>query len=148
SSELAQRDTRLQVTADVKFAFYQVLRRQGEVELARDTLRLVSDLRRRIQVQVEVGEAARLELTRAEAEEAASQVRVKSAELEALTAMAALRAVIGGTLPGNIPVEGAIAPAVTLPPLEDLKKDVLATHPALSAAQSDVRYSEALLNSE
>jgi cobalt-zinc-cadmium efflux system outer membrane protein len=67
SSELAKAEMRLAVRGGVKQSFYEVLRRKGEVELSRTNLRLVEELRGRIETQVKVGEAARLELTRADA---------------------------------------------------------------------------------
>ncbi|MEO8128665.1 MAG: TolC family protein, partial [Bryobacteraceae bacterium] len=68
SSEIGMAETRLAIQAAVKHSFYEVLRRRDETELARGTLQLLEDLQRRIAVQVQVGEAARLALTRADAE--------------------------------------------------------------------------------
>ena len=92
SAEYTLRETRLAVRSAVKQAFYEVLRRQGEVDLVRGDLGLVVDLRRRVQAQVQAGEAARLELTRADAELAAASIRARSSELRLSTALAGLRA--------------------------------------------------------
>jgi cobalt-zinc-cadmium efflux system outer membrane protein len=148
TAELARRNEGLSVTADVKFAFYDVLRRQGQVDLTEETLRLAADLRRRIEVQVDVGEAARLELTRAETEESADEAQVRGARLQLLTAKAALRAVVGEALPDQFNAQGNLTAAVTLPSLDDLKKDVLAQHPALAEAQSEVRLADAEVDHE
>ncbi len=85
SAELVALEIRRTVRGAVKQAFYEVLRRQSEVRLSEENLRLIEDLRRRVQVQVEVGEAARLELTRAEAEVATAQTLARGAQLRYLT---------------------------------------------------------------
>ena len=66
---------RLSLAADVKRAFYDVVRRKEELAQARDNLSLVEDLRRRVRLEVEVGEKGKLELTRAEAEFSAHVLR-------------------------------------------------------------------------
>ena len=67
-SKFSQQGVVRSVQADTKHAFYNVLRQREEVEHTRENLQLVEDLRRRVEVEVNVGERGRLELTRAEAE--------------------------------------------------------------------------------
>ena len=74
------------------------LRRTREMQLAQGNVELLEDLRRRIQVQVDVGEAARLELTRAEAEVASARIAVRSAELRHAAALSQLYAAVGAPL--------------------------------------------------
>ena len=136
------------VRAAVKQAFYDVLRRQGEVELARENLRLIEDLRRRIQVQVDVGEADRLELTRSESEVAIARTFFRSAEPLLFSAIASLRSLTGTALPLDLKLEGQLSPPVTLPPIEELRREVLERHPALAQALAEVRRSEARLRLE
>lgn len=69
SSEYALLGTRLAVLTAVRRNFYQALRRRNEFTILPENVRLVEEFRKRIQVRVEVGEAGRLELYRAEAEE-------------------------------------------------------------------------------
>ena len=78
---------------------------QREMQLAEGNVELLEDLRRRIQVQVNVGEAARLELTRAEAEVASARIAVRSAELRQAAALSALYAAVGSPL-GQVEPEG------------------------------------------
>ena len=68
-------ETRLAVLSQVRRTFYQVLRREAEINTANENLRLVEDLRKRIQVRVDVGEVGRLELIRAEAEVASARTQ-------------------------------------------------------------------------
>jgi cobalt-zinc-cadmium efflux system outer membrane protein len=148
SSEFGQLEARLGVRTAVKQAFYLVLRRRAEIELARENLHLVEDLRRRIQVQVNVGEAARLELTRADAELATAQTFVNSAQLRFLNAVASLRTAVSAPLPPNADPRGALQISVHLPPLDVLQKEMLAHHPGLSLARSEIERAQRALNTE
>ena len=76
SSRFGQQAVTLSVVADVKHAFYNALRRREEIDHAQENLQLVEDLRRRVEVSVNVGEEGRLELTRAEAELGRAQFAV------------------------------------------------------------------------
>lgn len=147
SSEQAMREVRLAVRSTVKQAFFDVLRRDAEMDLAEGNLKLIDDLRRRIAVQVDVGEAARLELIRADAEVASARIQVRSSELRRATAIAGLRAAIGGPL-GEFKPEGKLDSPGILPPLNTLREEVLERHPGLSQAQAEIRRSEARLGLE
>jgi cobalt-zinc-cadmium efflux system outer membrane protein len=142
TAEYSLAEARLAVRGAVKQAFYEALRRRRETELAQGTLNLLEDLRRRIQVQVEVGEAARLELTRAEAEAASARIAVRSAELRYQAALSALYAAVGAPLNGLEPV-GEPQSVSLLPPLRDLQQEMLAKHPSLAVAESQIRVAEA-----
>lgn len=148
SSEFSLADVRLSVRAAVKQAFYQLLRRKGEIQLYEENLKLVEDLRRRIQVQVDVGEAARLELTRAEAEVATARTYARSAQLRLISALAALRAAMNSPIPPNIEPKGSLDPPLTLPSLDSLKTEVLNNHPALAQTRAEIRRAEARLRTE
>jgi len=148
SSEYGQLEARLGVRTGVKQAFYLVLRRKSEIGLARENLRLVEDLRRRILVQVNVGEAARLELTRADAEVATAQTFVNSAHLRFLNAVASLRTAVSAPLPPNVDARGALQISIHLPPLDVLQKEMMAHHPGLSLARSEIERAQRRLNTE
>jgi cobalt-zinc-cadmium efflux system outer membrane protein len=143
SSELALAQTKLSVLAGVRRAFFQVLRRRSEIDISRETLKLVEDLRQRIQVRVDVGEAGRLELIRADAEVATARTLANSAELQLINAIAQLQAAIGSPLEPGSMVEGNLDAAAVLPPLEDIRKEALSRHPLLQLAQAEIRRAEA-----
>jgi cobalt-zinc-cadmium efflux system outer membrane protein len=147
SSLHALLETRLLVRAAVKQAFYQVLRRKGEVELSRGNLQLLEDLRRRIEVQVQVGEAARLELTRADAELATARIQSQSAELRLAAALSALSSAVGISLQQRDP-RGSLDPPAALPPLDALRDRVLRKHPTVALAESETRRAGAVLDNE
>jgi outer membrane protein, heavy metal efflux system len=144
SGRFALAESRLAVRWAVKQAFYEAMRRRRESDLARGTLQLVEDLRRRIEAQVKLGEAALLELTRADAEVAAARIQAQSAELRRQAALAALSAAVGGPL-GAVEPDGPLDQPTTLPPLEVLREQVVGAHPSVALAESERRRAEAIL---
>jgi outer membrane protein, heavy metal efflux system len=139
SSQFGQSAIMLSVTADAKRAFYNVLRRREEISHAQENLQLVQDLRRRVTVEVHVGEKGRLELTRAQAELARAEFTLRSAQLEYANAIALLRLTIAAPAGANLDPRGKLEPRVVLPPLEQLRVEVLRTHPAVAQSQADVQ---------
>jgi outer membrane protein, heavy metal efflux system len=88
-------ETRLNLTADVKVAFYNLLLAQREQELAKQNLVIVEDVRRIVQTRVKLGEAPQFELIKAEVEvlkanqvvkRTENAVRVNRVVLDTLTA--------------------------------------------------------------
>jgi len=148
SSELALAETRLAILTNVQQSFYQVLRRDGEIAIADETLRLVQDLRDRIRVRVEVGEVGRLELIRAEAEVASARTIAANARIQRVSALAGFRAAVGGDLAATLEPAGALGAAAAPPPLDVLKKEVLERHPALGYFRSEMRRAESQLSYE
>ncbi len=148
SSLAAQETVKLSVVADTKRAFYNALRRREEVEHAQENLRLVEDLRRRVEVQVNVGELGRLELTRAEAELGRARFSVTSAQLEYANAIARLRVTIAGDLDVNLDPQGAFEGPISLPPLQQLRAQIVSTHPVLRQSRSAIAASIATVDRE
>jgi cobalt-zinc-cadmium efflux system outer membrane protein len=148
SSRFALAETRLGVRASVKQAFYEALRRKGEMDLAQGNLQLLEDLQRRIGVQVNVGEAARLELVRADAEVSTACIQLQSSRLRLTSALSVLHAAIGAPLDRQIDPQGVLDAAVLLPSLDVLRKEVLARHPAVALAENETRRANARLDLE
>ncbi len=140
---------RLSVAGNVKRAFYDVLRRKEQFAYANDNLVLVEDLRRRTSLEVQVGEKGKLELTRAEAELARARAAVKSADVQLANSRAVLKAVIGAPVEENFDPQGTPGSSGTsLPPLGQLRQQVLATHPALSEAATRTQQAQTLVDHE
>jgi outer membrane protein, heavy metal efflux system len=148
SSRFAQQAVGLSVIADTKHAFYNALRRREEIEHARENLQLVQDLRRRVEVSVNVGEEGRLELTRAEAELGRAQFSVSSAQLEYANAIALLRVTIAGSLDANLDPQGEFEPRISLPPLNQLRELVMQQHPVIAQSRADIDTAIATLDHE
>jgi len=148
SSEIALSEIRLGVLSSVRRAFYHALHRKSEIQLAAERLRMIEDLRRRIQVRVDVGEAGRLELLRAEAEASMARTLANSAQLQLVTALAQFRAAVAAPLAPDVDLQGEFDTAASVPPLDDLRREVLERHPALALGQSEVRRADARVNYE
>lgn len=139
---------RLLVLSGVRRAFFGVLRRQGEITILGENLRLVEELRRRIQLSVEAGESARLELVRADAEVATARAQVTSAQFRVIEAMAGFRAAVGTEIPDNVTLQGDLDPPARLAPIEEMEQEAMARQPLLQLARSEVQRSEAQLELE
>jgi outer membrane protein, heavy metal efflux system len=147
-SELALAETRLVVRANVKQAFYDALRRKAEFELALENQRLFQQIRDRIAVRVNVGEAPRFELTRADAELSTAANVTNSARLRVAQAVATLRAVIGAPLPPDFEPVGSLQPPPALPSLVVLREEALLRYPAIPRADAEVKRAQARLETE
>jgi cobalt-zinc-cadmium efflux system outer membrane protein len=136
------------VTGNAKTAFYNVLRSREEVEHSQENLKIVEDLRRRVEVEVRVGEKGRLELTRAEAEIARANFAVRSAQLELSNSIALLRVAIAAPADANLDPQGSLEDHIQLPALALLRENVLRSHPVVAQSQANVQQAEALLQRE
>ena len=94
-------ELRLELRAAVKQAYFEVLQRKGEVSLALETEALLTQIRNRIDARVRIGEAARFELTRADAELARARTVSATARLRVLQALSTLRTTIGVPIAEN-----------------------------------------------
>ncbi len=139
---------RLSLHAYVKRAFYDVIRRKEQLTNAEDNLTLVEDLRRRVRLEVQVGEKGKLELTRAEAETARALVAVRSADIELANARAILKAAIGSQSEEVFDAQGTLEGAVHFDALNTLRQQVLENHPALSEANALTTRSRTLVEHE
>jgi cobalt-zinc-cadmium efflux system outer membrane protein len=148
SAEYFQAGTRLSVVASVRHAFYDALRHKEEVKHAEENLALVNDLRRRVEVRVKVGEAGKLELTRAEAEMARARALVTTAQVELAKSIATLREEIGVQTAENFDPQGDLEVRIKLPPVSELRAQVLAAHPALEEATMQTAQANALLQNQ
>ncbi len=147
-SEAARQAVGLSVVAEVKHAFYDALRRREEIAHARENLQLVEDLRRRVEVEVQVGEKGRLELTRAEAELARARFDVSSAQIEYANAIALLRVAIAAPADAELNPQGDLEPRAALPPVKELREQVLRGHPIVAQSQAAIQAGQATLDHE
>lgn len=144
-AEVSLEARRLIVLSGVRRAFFGVLRRQGEMTILGENLKLVEEMRRRIQVGVEAGETARLELVRAEAEVATARAQMTGSQIRVIEAMAGFRAAVGTEIPDNVTLKGELDPPAQLAPIEELEQQALARQPVLRLARTEVQRSEAQL---
>ena len=128
---------RLAIGYQARQAFFELLRRQEDERNARENAELLAQIRDRVLKRVEVGEAPRFELVRAEAEALAAQNALAASGLRVEEARASLRRLTANALPPQFGIRGAepVLPAVAS--LSALQSDVIALHPALRALAAE-----------
>ena len=149
SADEANRYVWLTVRAQTRQAFYEILRRQAELGIAEDNERLLTQIRDKVSIRVEVGEAARYEQVKAEAELLNAVKLRESATVRVDDAKSALRALFGAALPYSFEAEGELPPPIdVLPALETLREEILAHQPILQQARAEVDRAHARLRLE
>lgn len=148
SSHAYEQAVMFSVVADTKRAFYSALRRREEIAHAQENLQLVQDLRRRVELEVRIGEKGKLELTRTEAEMARAQFMVRSARLQYANAIALLRVAIAAPADANLDPKGVLSPGIALPPVEQMREEMLSVHPVVVQSQAEIKRSQATLDLE
>ncbi len=128
--------------------FFDLLRRQAEQRATKEDLSLAEQIRARVAVRVQTGEAPRYELIKADTELLNAQKSAESAILRVAQARAALRGLVGPSLPAEFEVEGTLATVPAVPALEALRTEVVARNPELARAQAEVRRAERQLELE
>ncbi len=151
SSQAMRQGFRADLAARVKTAYYDVLRRESELHAAEEDLAMMRQIHSRARLRVEVGEAPRYELIKAETELLASQKSQQTAGLRVNQAKAALRQQVGGAMPGQYALAGTLGQSPDVPPLPVLRDTMTASNAELvqrrmelERAQLGVNYQKSL----
>lgn len=149
SADEAGRHVWLTVRSQVRLAFYEILRRQAELQISKDNEQLLTQIRDKIKLKVEVGEAPRYEQVKSEAE-ALNAVKLReSAETRVDDAKSALRMMFGPALPHQYEAAGDLpAPPASLPSLESLREEVMNKQPVLQQFRAEIEKAEAKVKYE
>lgn len=147
-SRFAFDEARLLLRADIRQSFYLALRRKAELDLALENQRLLEQIRNRIELSVKVGERARYELVRVDAEFASAVNQSNSARLRVTQALAQLRVLLGGGLPPDTDVRGELAPVPPEAPYADYQRRMLGEYPALKRARAEIERARLTVESE
>lgn len=144
SADEANRHVWLTVRSQVRLAFYEILRRQEVLQISKDNELLLTQIRDKIKLKVEVGESPRYEQVKSEAESLNALKLRESAETQVDDAKSALRMMFGSGLPLQYETSGALpAPLVSLPTLASLREEVLDRQPILQQVRAEVKKAEA-----
>jgi len=136
------------VTAEVKGAFFQLLFAQQDAQLARDNQRTVEDLLKVVSARVSAREAAKFELVKATVELQKSKKDLSRAENALLVARAKLNTVTGRVLGESFAVQGEFEmPRVGLE-LRALTDQARERQPALRRQQRVVEQTEFMIEQE
>ena len=112
-------ETRLNLTSDVKVAFYDLLLAQRDLELSINNLTIVEDVRRVVASRVRLGEAPQFELIKAEVEVLKANQAVTRSENTVRVTRVILDTLTGGALGPTYAVTGDF---LVYPPSLDLDR--------------------------
>jgi cobalt-zinc-cadmium efflux system outer membrane protein len=141
-------DARINLHAQVKVAFFDVLRRQDEAKLAAENQALLLQILNRVKLRVEVGESPRYELVKSEAESLMSESAANSAEIRVVQAKHKLRALLGVPMDEQLEIIHATPVEAALPALGKLREELLENQPLLNVAIAETERAEAKLEQE
>lgn len=148
ATDAAVRAFEAQLLAGVRLRHYDVLRRQAELKNAREDAALMEGVRARIALRVELGEAPRFELIKADAEMLNAQKAVQVAEFRVGQAGAQLRQLVGAALPADFMLKGQLRDVPAVPPADVVRRSLPGISPDLARARAETVRAERLLDYE
>lgn len=120
---------RADLAAQLRVRAYELLLRQEIARMEASIFDLMEEVRRRIKVAVGIGETARFELVRSDAEVLNAASRKEAAELATLRARVALMQFTAGALKPDFVINASLFDPVNLPTLEELRQEVPTVNP-------------------
>ena len=127
----AMEETRLNVIAEVKVAFYQLLFAQRDAELATQNLTMVEEVLRTVKVRVAAGEATPFETMKATVEVQKAKKEVARAQNALLVTRARLDMLTAGALGKQFSIQGDFESLQRELDLDALAARALEQHPTL-----------------
>lgn len=125
------------LVSQVKLRAYEYLLRKEEALAAADALTLLQQIRERVKVRVDTGEAGKYELIKSDAEIINAQQREQTARLQIQQAAISLNRLAAGQLPPVWDLDAQLNEVTSLPELEVLKKSALKSNPELRVLESE-----------
>ena len=135
--------TRNDLAAQVRTRAYEALLYQAEAESAAEALVLLDQVRERVRVRVETGEAARYEIIKADAEVIHARERQQTAALQAEQALLELNRLAAGQLPARWKLVASFSDGLDLPDLARLQEQAERLNPELAALRHERDRAEA-----
>jgi cobalt-zinc-cadmium efflux system outer membrane protein len=148
ASHAGLEQVRADLAAQLRIAAYELILRQEVARVEASVSDLMEEIRRRVKVRVDVGEAPRFELVRADTEVLAAASRKEAALLNAHRARIALRQLTAGALQPDFQIQGSLAQPVNLPPLEELRETVPAVNPEITRLEAEWNRARLRINQE
>jgi cobalt-zinc-cadmium efflux system outer membrane protein len=137
---------RNELVAQVKLRAYEYLLRREEALAASDALALLEQIRERVRLRVETGEAGRYELIKSDAEIINARQKKQTAQLQIAQAAISLNRLAGGQLPASWELDAQLADAHELPQLANLKETALRDNPELRVLSSELDRNKSRIN--
>lgn len=137
--------TRNDLVAQVRLRAYEALLYQVEAEASAGALAVLEQVRERVRVRVESGEAARYEIIKADAEVIHARERQKTAALQAEQALLELNRLASGQLPVRWKLVASFSDGLDLPDLAHLQSQAEQFNPELAAIRQELERAQAQL---
>jgi cobalt-zinc-cadmium efflux system outer membrane protein len=147
NSEFQIAVTRNELVAQIQLRAYEFLLRQDEATAASDAVNLLEQVRERVRLRVEIGEAPRYEIIKADAEIINARQRQQNAVLQAEQAMLALNRLAAGQLPTRWSLQERLGGDASQYGLEELQRLTLSDNPELKILRSSIDRAQAQLQS-
>jgi cobalt-zinc-cadmium efflux system outer membrane protein len=129
---------RNELVAQVQLKAYEHLLRRDEARALAEDLALLEQVRERVRLRVESGEAARYEIIKADAEIINARQRQRTAALQAEQALLGLNRLAAGQLPARWRLAGDLDAEVASGELEELQQLARQNNPELQSLQSQL----------
>jgi cobalt-zinc-cadmium efflux system outer membrane protein len=129
ASQAGFNQVRADLAAQLRVRAYELVLRQDIARMEAGILDLMEEVRRRIREGVRVGETARFELVRTDAEVLNAASRTEAAELGAQRARVALMQLTAGALKPDFTIGASLFDPIIMPSLEELREQVPAVNP-------------------
>lgn len=134
------------LVAEVRLRAFEVLLRLEEESDAREAVRILEQIRDRVRLRVETGEAPRFELIKADAEIISARQRQVSAAIKAEQAFLTLNRLAAGRLPDQWSLAGRLADDGPSPVLDEIQRQVIDRSPELASLRAQLTRAEANLS--
>ncbi|HEU4686121.1 MAG TPA: TolC family protein [Nitrospira sp.] len=141
-------EARLNLTADVKIAFYGLLLAHRDLELSKQNLAIVEDVRRIVGARVKVGEAPQFELIKAEVELLKAGQAVTRAENGVRISRVGLDTLTAGALGPMYSVQGEFLSYPSGLDLAQLAARSLEEHPAIQRLSRSIEQADRTIEFE
>ena len=138
--------TRSELVAQVRVKAFEYLLRREEAQAAADALALLEQIRERVKLRVDTGEAARYEIIKADAEIINARQKYQTASLQIEQAALSINRLAAGALPARWSLAASLSDSMELSALAEYRAQARDTHPELRALQAEVARREARLD--
>ena len=138
--------TENELIAETKRRAYEYLLRKEETIAAFDALGLLEQIRERVKVRVETGEAGRYELIKSDAEIYNARQREQTARLQTQQAAISLNRLAAGRLPSSWELNAQLSDKLQVPDLELLKQTALVENPEIRQLTAELARSRSKIN--
>ena len=134
--------------ARIRARYFEVQRREAELNNAREDAALMEKVRSKIALRVETGEGPRFELIKADAEMLNTQKTAQAAGFRVEQSRSLLRQAVGGALPPEFRLTSRLRDVPPLADLEVVRKQMTESGPDLARGRAEMQRAERQLELE